>query len=609
MIEKMNSNNKLSNRNIAEIVKSIPGKPGVYQFINRNNEIIYIGKAKNLKKRVSSYFNKNYQKNNKLKVLINNTYNINHIIVESETDALLLENNMIKKFQPKYNVNLKDDKTFPWICIKNESFPRIFITRKYSGTEGKFYGPYTSALTARTLLALIKKLYPLRTCSYNLSHNNLSKRKYKVCLEYHIGNCKGPCEMLQTEDDYNHSIKQINHILKGNLKDVLDYLEKLMNTFSNQHNFEKAQEIKEKIVNLKRFQMKSNIVNPKITDVDVISIIDDNKSAWVNFIKVVNGAVVQTYSVELIKKLDESRVSLLEFALTELRTRLFSNAKETVLPFQIENIPEGTKITVPTKGDKKKLLELSTKNAYFYMLAQKKQKNLTAEKKSPGRILLSLQKDLRLNNIPEHIECIDNSNIQGTSAVAACVVFRNGRPSKNEYRHFNIKSVIGANDPASMKEIVERRYKALLNEKKNLPQLLIVDGGKPQLNAAVKSLEKLKLQHRISVIGIAKKLEILYFPNDPVPLYLNKNSESLKLIQHLRNEAHRFGISFHRNKRNNNMINTKFIHIKGIGDITVQRLFKEFKSVDNIKNASFEMLESKIGKHKASLVKSYLKPD
>jgi len=599
----------IPDNHLANTLKIIPGKPGVYQFIDQNNEIIYIGKAKNLKKRVSSYFNQNKHQNNKLKILIKNTHHINHIVVGSEADALLLENNMIKKYKPKYNINLKDDKTFPWICIKDEPFPRIFITRKYSETIAKYYGPYTSALTARTLLSLIKKLYPLRSCNLNLSYNNRIKRKFKVCLEYHIGNCKGPCEMLQTEEDYDLSIKQINHILKGNLKELLDYLDKLMKNFSDQYNFEKAQEIKEKIDSLKKFQMKSTIVSNRIDNVDVISFIDDNKSAWINFIKVINGAIVQTYSVELIKKLEESKELLLEFALTELRSRLNSNAKETVLPFIIKNIPEGTKITIPSKGEKKKLLELSEKNANFYMLAQKQQRSLIKEKKSHTRILSTLQQDLKLPCIPDHIECIDNSNIQGASAVSACVVFKNGRPSKSDYRHFNIKTVVGANDAASMKEIVERRYRSLLENTKNLPQLLIIDGGKPQLNAALQGLEKLNLHHRISVIGIAKKLEIIYFPNDPVPLFLNKNSESLKLIQQIRNEAHRFGIEFHRNKRNNSMINTELNNIKGIGDNTIQKLLTEFKSIENIKNASIKTMESIIGKHKANLIAKYFKSD
>ena len=586
-------------------VKYLPEKPGIYLFIDNKNEILYIGKAKNLKKRVYSYFSKQITDNNKLKVLINKTTDINHFVVESESDALLLENNLIKKIQPRYNVNLKDDKTFPWICIKNEPFPRIFSTRTYTDDGSKYYGPYTSAVTVRTLLNLIKKLYPLRTCKLNLSESSLKKRKYKVCLEYHIGNCRGPCELLQTEADYDQSVIQINEILKGNLKELISYLENMMNEFSVQYNYEKAQEIKDKMETLKRFQLKSAIVNNKINNVDVLSIVDDNNSAWVNFLKVINGAVVQAYSVELNKKLNETKEFLLEFALTELRYRLKSNAREIILPFNIEHIPDGVKITVPIKGDKKKLLDLSLRNARFYMLAQKQQKEIIIEKKSSDRILLSLQKDLRLNCLPVHIECIDNSNIQGSSAVAACVVYKNGRPSKENYRHFHIKSVEGPNDTASMQEVVFRRYASLLKSEDSLPQLLIVDGGKPQLNAAVKSLDELNLLDKIAVIGIAKKLEQIFFPGDPVPLYINKSSESLKLIQQLRNEAHRFGIQFHRNQRSVKMLRSKLNAIKGIGEKSVELLIHSLKSYENIKNTDVDTLQKLIGKNKTKLLKEY----
>ncbi len=590
---------------VQDKVHNLPGKPGVYQFIDQNNEIIYIGKAKNLKKRVSSYFNKQVYENRKIKVLVNKIFNIEHIVVESESDALLLENNLIKKFKPKYNINLKDDKSFPWICIKNEPFPRVFATRKIYNDGSKYYGPYTSASAVRALLSMIKKLYPLRTCNLNLSPKNLAKRKYKVCLEYHLGNCKGPCELLQTEEDYNYEISQIHDILKGNIKGLLAYFEQMMKDHSDNLQFEKAQEIKEKMDLLENFQMKSTIVNNKISNVDVYTLIEEEKNAWVNFIKVINGFVVQTYSVELDKKLEESKEIILEYALTDIMTKFKSDAKEVILPFRIENVPHNVKIIVPVRGDRKKLLDLSLRNAKSYMLSRKQQKESVVKRNSTERILLTLKKDLRLNSLPNHIECIDNSNIQGTSAVAACVVFKNAKPSKNDYRLFNIKTVKGPNDTASMQEIVQRRYSGLQEKNESLPQLLIVDGGKGQLNAALKSLEKLNLEDKIAVIGIAERLEEIFFPNDPVSLYLNKNSESLKLIQQLRNEAHRFGLKFHRNKRSKEMMKSELENIKGIGSITIEKLMKSLKTYDEITKADTEILERIIGKSKTRILKKY----
>lgn len=590
---------------VQDKVQNLPGKPGVYQFIDQNKEIIYIGKAKNLKKRVSSYFNKQVYENRKIKILVNKIFDIEHIVVESESDALLLENNLIKKFKPRYNINLKDDKSFPWICIKNEPFPRVFATRKINDDGSKYYGPYTSASAVRALLSMIKKLYPLRTCNLNLSPKNLAKRKYKVCLEYHLGNCKGPCELLQTEEDYNYEISQIQDILKGNIKGLLAYFEQMMKDYSDNLQFEKAHEIKEKMNLLENFQMKSTIVNNKISNVDVFTLIEEEKNAWVNFIKVINGSIVQTYSVELDKKLEESKEVILEYALTEIRTRFKSDAKEIILPFIIENVPQNVKITVPVRGDRKKLLDLSLRNAKSYMLSRKQQKEAVIKRNSTERILLTLKKDLRLNSLPNHIECIDNSNIQGTSAVAACVVFKNAKPSKNDYRLFNIKTVNGPNDTASMQEIVQRRYSGLQEKNESLPQLLIVDGGKGQLNAALKSLEKLNLEDKIAVIGIAERLEEIFFPNDPVSLYLNKNSESLKLIQQLRNEAHRFGLQFHRNKRSKEMLKSELENIKGIGSITIEKLMKSLKTYDEIVKADDEILERIIGKSKTRILKKY----
>lgn len=603
----MNKNdiNIISQDLIFEKIKNLPGRPGVYQFLDQNKQIIYIGKAKNLKKRVISYFTKHVYENRKIKVLVKNTYDINHIIVESESDALLLENNLIKKFKPKYNINLKDDKSFPSICLKNEKFPRIFPTRKIVNDGSEYFGPYTSAIAVRTLLSFIKKLYPLRTCNLNLTEKNIAKKKFKVCLEYHLRNCKGPCEGLQTEEDYNYSVNQIKNILKGNMNGLVQYIENSMKQYADNLQFEKAQELKEKKELLKNFQMKSTIVNNKINNVDVLSIIDEGKYAWVNFIKVVNGSIIQTYSAELQKKLDEPKEILLEFALTEIRNKLNSNAKEVVLPFMIENIPENVKITIPLRGDKKKLLELSLRNAKSYMLVQKRQKEEIFKRKSSERILLKLKDDLRLNSLPLHIECIDNSNIQGSSAVAACVVYKNARFVKSDYRHYNIKTVEGPNDAASMQEVVYRRYSSLLENNQSLPQLLIVDGGKPQLNSALKSLNKLNLINQIAVIGIAEKLEEIFFPNDPVPLYLDKNSESLKIIQQIRNEAHRFGIQFHRKKRSNEMIKSKLEDINGIGDKTIQVLIRSLKSYDEIMNADIKVLEDLIGKSKAMKIKNH----
>jgi excinuclease ABC subunit C len=590
-----------------EVVNNLPSDPGVYFFLNDKEEVIYLGKAKNLKKRVSSYFNKKQYENNKVRQLVKKIQNIQHIIVSSESDALLLENTLIKKHQPKYNINLKDDKSFPWICIKNEPFPRIFSTRNVIEDGSKYYGPYTSAGMVRTLLSLIKKLYPLRTCNYNLSPENIAKQKFKVCLEFHLGNCKGPCEGLQSSDDYANSIVSIHNILKGDLRSVLNLLEKSMHEYAAKYDFENASLIKDKIAELKKFQLKSTIVSNTIDNIDIVSIIEDNNASFVNFIKVIDGAVVQSHSIELSKKLNESKEETLEFALNSLRLKLQSNAREIILPFIIENPPPGVKILIPKIGDKKKLLELSQRNARMFMLERKRQKASLVDKKSYNRVLNTLQSDLRLPVLPVHIECFDNSNIQGSSPVAACVVFKNGKPYKSEYRHFNVKSVSGPDDFASMTEIVFRRYSSLLAKDEALPQLIIVDGGKGQLSAAVKALIDLNIYGKISIIGIAKRLEEIYFPHDPVPLYLDKNSESLKLIQQLRNEAHRFGINFHRLKRSGNMTNSELMDIKGVGEKTMKILFEEFKSLDTIKKLDIQELAKYIGKSKAGIVYEYFK--
>jgi excinuclease ABC subunit C len=591
--------------NLKSSIQSLPDKPGVYQFLDDKSKIIYIGKAKSLKKRVTSYFNKINFENNKLRVLVKNIKSIQHIVVSSESDALLLENNLIKKYQPRYNINLKDDKTFPWIVIKNEAFPRVFSTRTIIKDASEYYGPYTSAATVRTLLSLVRELYKLRTCNLNLSEENINRKKFKVCLEYHLGNCKGPCEGLQTRDDYEDTINQIRNILKGNLRDVIAYLREMMRNFALEYRYEEADLIKSKIESLEKFQLKSTIVNPAISDVDVFSYSEDDKNAYVNFLRVINGAIIQAHSVEIQKKLDEGKEEILEIAVLQIRERLFSTSKEIILPFKLPNLPENLRVLIPLKGDKRKLLELSERNAKYFMLDRKRQKANAAPLRSRERILNTLKADLRLERLPIHIECFDNSNIQGSNPVAACVVFKNTQPSKKDYRHYNIKSVKGPDDYASMAEVVYRRYDRMIREEEDLPQLIIVDGGKGQLSAAVKALEALNLRGKIAIIGIAKRPEEIYFPDDPIPLYIDKNSESLKIIQHLRNEAHRFGINFHRLKRSGTMIKSKLEEIPGIGNQTIQTLISYFGSVDILKEKTETEIAEVIGKSKAKIITNY----
>ena len=580
-------------------IKSIPDQPGVYQFYDKNGVIIYIGKAKNLKKRVSSYFNKKKFESFKIKVLVDKIREIKYVIVNNEPDALLLENNLIKKHQPRYNILLKDDKTFPWICIKQEPFPRVFSTRTVINDGSKYYGPYTSAYAVKILLTLIRQLYQLRTCKLSLTEENISGGKFKICLEYHIGNCLGPCEGLQHQEDYNDSIQQIREIIKGNLSDVIAYLKREMKQKADSFKYEEANLFKEKIEILSRYQSKSTIVNPSIHDVDVFSIISDEKEAFINFLKVVKGAVIQAHNVKIKKKLDESDKDLLAYAITDLRSRMESSSGEIILPMDLESYFPENRITVPKRGDKKRLLELSERNAMSYRIEKKRRANSQKSKNASDRILKTLQTDLRLKEIPIHIECFDNSNIQGSDPVAACVVFKHGKPIKKEYRHYNIKGVSGIDDFASMEEVVFRRYKRLVEEKQNLPHLIVIDGGKGQLNAALKSLIKLDLRGRIAIIGIAKKLEEIYFPDDPVPLYINKNSESLKLIQYLRNEAHRFGIAFHRQKRSGIMTRSALENIPGIGTKSIEKLFMKFKSIEKIKSMSQEEIAKEIGSERA----------
>lgn len=590
---------------IAVQIKSLPDAPGVYQYYDQANKLLYVGKAKNLKKRVASYFNKNHE-NGKTRVLVRKIANIKHIVVETETDALLLENNLIKKYQPRYNVLLKDDKTYPWICIKKEAFPRVFLTRNVWKDGSEYYGPYTSVKTVRALLSLIKELYPLRSCAYNLSKDNIASKKYKVCLEYHIKNCKGPCEGLQKEKDYDQDIKEIRNIIKGHFKSSLKRFEKLMLGFAERAEFEEAQKIKEKIELLSNYQVRSTVVHPSITNVDVFSIISDESFAYVNFLKMTNGAIIQSHTIEIKKKLDEDDQSLLELAIIEIRDRFHSTSGEIYTPFEVA-IGDLVKVTVPIQGDKKRIVDLSVRNAKYFRQERFKQIQIIDPDRHTKRIMAQMQKDLRLKEAPRHIECFDNSNIQGSHPVAACVVFKNGKPDKKEYRHFNIKTVEGPDDFASMEEVVHRRYKRLLEEGQSLPQLIVIDGGKGQLSSAVKSLEVLGLRGRIAIIGIAKRLEEIYYPGDSIPLYLDKKSESLKIIQQLRNEAHRFGITHHRNKRSKGAINSELSDIKGIGEKTVLALLKKFKSIKRIKAATIDDLTQLIGKDKALKVSRHFK--
>lgn len=592
-------------RHLKNIIKTLPDKPGVYQYFDDKGKIIYVGKAKSLKKRVASYFNKDVGHSGKTSVMVKKIADIQHVVVNTELDALLLENNLIKKYQPRYNVNLKDDKTFPWICIKKERFPRVFPTRHVIRDGSDYFGPYASVRLMHTLLELIRQLYPLRNCQLNLSEKNISAKKFKVCLEYHLGNCKGPCENLQSEEEYNQAIAEIREIIRGNISTVLTRLRELMKRYAADLAFEKAQTVKEKIEMLEKYQSKSLVVNPKIHNVDVFSIISDEDSACVNYLRIINGAIVQAHTVEMKKKLDEPDEELLVLAVTDFRQRFESDSKELILPFDIEFEIPGTTITVPKIGDKKQLLELSERNAKYYLLEKRKQQELVDPERHTKRILSTMMKDLRLPELPVHIECFDNSNMQGDYPVAAMVCFRDARPSKNDYRHFNIKTVEGPNDFASMEEVISRRYKRLLDENQSLPQLIIVDGGKGQLSSAVSSLEKLGLRGKISIIGIAKRLEELYFPNDPVPLHIDKKSETLRLIQHMRDEAHRFGISHYRKKHEKGTIKSALTEIEGIGETYARKLLHKFKSVKRVRLASLDELQETLGKVKGKLVFDY----
>ena len=589
------------------ILDTLPDSPGVYQFYNAEQQLLYIGKAKSLKRRVSSYFNKVHDIA-RTAIMVRQVADIRTILVETEYDALLLENNLIKKHQPKYNVNLKDDKTYPWIVIRNEDFPRVYYTRRHVKDGSVYFGPYASVTMISTLLDLIRQLYKLRTCSLLLTDENIKKKKFRLCLEYHIGNCKGPCEDLQSKEDYDRSIAEIKDILKGNINSVIRHLEEKMKEHAARFEFEEAQVYKEKIDLLEKYKGKSVIVNAGIHNVDVFGYVEDKNNAFVNFMKVMNGSVIQSHTLEIKKKLEESPEELMGLAVAELRQRYNSDAKEILLSYIPEEEIPGVTFTVPKIGDKKKLLEFSEKNARYFM----KDKLEQADKLNPEhrieRLMTQMQTDLRLPVKPYHIECFDNSNFQGDYAVAAMSVFKNGRPSKNDYRHFNIKTVEGPNDFASMEEVIHRRYKRLLEEEQPLPQLIVIDGGKGQLSAALTSLEKLGLRGKISIIGIAKKLEEIYYPGDSLPMYLDKKSETLRIIQQLRDEVHRFGITHHRNKRSKGVIKTELSDIKGIGDSTADSLLRHFRSVKRTREATLDELVSLIGTAKGKIVFDYFHP-
>lgn len=585
----------------------LPDKPGIYQYYDKEGVIIYVGKAKNLKKRVSQYFAKNLD-STKTRLLVRQIVDIQYLVVDSELDALLLENNLIKKYQPKYNIQLKDDKTYPWICVKKEPFPRVFTTRQVFRDGSKYYGPYANVKMMWTLLQLLKDLYPIRSCSLDLSAKKIKEKKYKVCLEYHIGNCKAPCVGLESEEDYKVYLDQIETILKGNISSVLTHLRKIMLDFAETYQFEEANNVKEKIQMLEKYRSKSTVVSPSIHEVDVITMVEDEKMAYVNYFVIVNGAIVHGFTSEIKKKLDETDSEIIAFVLLEMRDRYDSVSKEVLIEKELDLQIEGLTFSVPQRGDKKQLVDLSLRNAKFFRLEKLKQESIRNPESSKDRILNQMKKDLRMTELPVHIDCFDNSNTQGTNPVSACVVFRNAKPSVKDYRHYIPKTVVGPDDFATMEEVVFRRYRRLIEEDKPLPQLIVVDGGKGQLTAAMKALRKLDLHDKIPMIGIAERLEEIFFPGDPIPLYLDKRSETLKVIQHIRNEAHRFGITHHRDRRSKNAFVSELSTVSGIGPITYEQLMKTFKTLSKIKVASLESLSSVIGPSKGKIVYDYFHP-
>lgn len=604
IINYLNISGLKNSESIKSTVASLPDKPGVYQFIDSSGTILYVGKARSLRKRVSSYFSKN--QSGKTQVMLSRAADLRHTVVDNESDALLLENSLIKKHQPRYNILLKDDKTYPWICIKNEHFPRVFLTRKLIPDGSSYHGPYTSVPAVRTLLELIRQLFQIRTCSLPLNRKSIDEGRFRVCLEYHIGNCKAPCIGLVTEEEHNAQIDRIRQIIKGDVSSVTTHLETLMRQYASDLKFEEAQRIKEKLEIIAKYRSKSVVVNRSVKNVDLFGCSAGTGSMFISYMKVVEGAIVQTYSIELKIRLEEEPETILSTAVTEIRQRVSSDSPEIIVPFMPDILLDKVKYSVPKRADRHKLLELANRNAVFFRLEKERKAAEQSKEQRTGRNLEKMKKDLHMPVLPVHIECFDNSNIQGESAVAACVVFRNGKPANREYRHFNIKTVTGPDDFASMEEVIYRRYRRMVDENRPLPQLVVIDGGKGQLSSAVKSLDDLGLKGKLTVIGIAKKLEEIYFPGDSVPLYLDKNSITLKIIQHLRNEAHRFGINFHRGKRSSKMNRSFLDEIPGIGEKTKELLLKKFGSVKKISEASPEELEKVIGSKKAAILTAAL---
>jgi excinuclease ABC subunit C len=587
--------------NLAAIIATIPPNPGCYMYFDENDKIIYVGKAKNLKKRVSQYFNK-AQRDPKTRIMVRKIRNIRYLVVETEEDAYLLENSLIKEYKPHYNILLKDDKTYPWIVVKRESFPRIYLTRKKERDKSRYYGPYSSVVNVRYLLTLITSMYPVRICKYNLAPDNIAKGKFLPCLQYHIKKCEAPCIGLQTEEEYMRNIRSIEEILKGNLEEVSRMLYDQMLELAQELRFEEAEAIKEKYEMLKNYSAKSVIVNPSLNNVDVFSFDSSSSAFYINYLHIKSGSIIQGYSIEYKKQLDETQESILSMAIVEMRNRFDSHARKIIVPFLPDMELNDVEFIIPQRGDKKKLLDLSEKNVRQFKADQLLQAEKLAADQRYLRILRTLQQDLHLQELPMHIECFDNSNIQGTNPVSSCVVFRKARPAKRDYRTFNVKTVVGPDDFSTMYEVVSRRYRRMMDEGRPFPQLIVIDGGKGQLHAAVRALTDLGIYGQIPVIGIAKRLEEIYFPNDPIPLYLDKNSESLRLIQQIRDEAHRFGINFHRDKRSKYQLTSELDSIKGIGKETKAILLNHFKSVKRITEASTEEIVRLIGKSRTEML-------
>lgn len=592
-----------ASEHVAEIVKALPKAPGVYRYFDKDGTIIYVGKAKSLKNRVSSYFLSN-NLNRKTQILVSQICDIEYTVVDSESEALLLENVLIKQLQPKYNILLKDDKTYPWVCITNEPFPRLLYTRQ-KNDNGEYFGPFASAYTIKTLLALIQQLYPIRTCKHNITEQGIKEGKFDICLDYHIGNCLGPCIGKIDKENYTAMFADIRKILRGDLQQVQGFLKEKMLKHAANLEFEEASKLKHKLDLLENYRSKSTVVDTNISNVEAFGFAKDINSYYISYLRIQNGAIIASHSVEIRKRIEETDEDILAYAIVDIREELKSNVKTIILPFQIDFPIENVKFEYPQKGDKGKILELANRNAKFYMLEKHKQVEGKDPEKNTLRKLETLKADLMMDELPVHIECFDNSNIQGTNPVASCVVFKNAKPSKKDYRHFNIKTVVGANDFASMEEIIFRRYRRLLDEGEPLPQLIVVDGGKVQLSFAVRSLEKLGLIGKVKIVGIAKRLEEIFLPGDDIPLYLDKNSESLKIIQHARDEAHRFGITFHRKKRSDNFLKSELDDIKGIGPKAKETLLKEFKTINGIKEASKEKLTETLGAAKAEIIWKY----